>query len=105
MTDLLVKTRDSVMHRLAPTGHPTIMEAVRDAGIGDLLALCGGSCSCATCHVYLDEVSFGIVGKMTDDEHELLETSAHRREYSRLACQVRIPTDIGSVSVEIAPED
>jgi 2Fe-2S ferredoxin len=32
----------------------TVMEVIRDAGFDELLALCGGCCSCATCHVYVD---------------------------------------------------
>jgi 2Fe-2S ferredoxin len=54
MTRIIVTTRESVETELeAKAGH-TVMETIRDAGLDELLALCGGCCSCATCHVHVD---------------------------------------------------
>lgn len=101
----MVKTREGSSHKIALSGAATVMEAIRDAGIDELLALCGGSCSCATCHVYLDEDFAGCVDAMSTDESDLLDSSEHRTEYSRLGCQVWIRPDHDVVHVTIAPED
>lgn len=105
MTKLIVRTRDGAEKQLAPQGSHTVMEAIRDAGIDELLALCGGSCSCATCHVYVDESAHEALGPISEDESDLLDSSEFRRSNSRLSCQIRLAGSIDTLSVEIAPED
>ena len=83
----------------------TVMEAIRDNGFDELLALCGGSCSCATCHIYVDDTAGGALPDMSDDEDDLLESSDHRKENSRLACQVPFTAQLDGMKVTISPED
>lgn len=83
----------------------TLMEVIRDAGISDLAAICGGCCSCATCHVYVDPQHFNRLGAISEDENDLLDSIHHRRENSRLSCQLRLAADLDGIRVEIAPED
>lgn len=83
----------------------TVMEAIRDAGLDELLALCGGCCSCATCHVYVDDAGQAVLPPMTDDENDLLDSSDHRTARSRLSCQLKVSGAFDGVSVTIAPED
>ena len=83
----------------------TVMEAIRDNGYDELLALCGGCCSCATCHIYVDDAASGTLSEMTEDEDDLLESSDHRKENSRLSCQVPLTADLSGMKVTIAPED
>jgi len=83
----------------------SVMEAIRDGGIDELLALCGGGCACATCHVYVDAASSDLVPPMSDDENELLESSSHRTGQSRLACQIRLDESLSGLRVTVAPED
>ena len=83
----------------------TVMEAIRDNGFDELLALCGGCCSCATCHIYVDDTAGGELSKMSYDEDDLLESSDHRKENSRLACQVPFTADLDGMKVTISPED
>ena len=83
----------------------SVMEAIRDNGFDELLALCGGCCSCATCHVYVDPAFAGKVPAMSEDENDLLDSSDHRNETSRLSCQVQITGDLDGLRVTIAPED
>jgi 2Fe-2S ferredoxin len=83
----------------------SVMEAIRDNGFDELLALCGGCCSCATCHVYIDPAFAGKVAPMSEDENDLLDSSDHRNESSRLSCQVQITGDLDGLRVTIAPED
>lgn len=83
----------------------SVMELVRDAGIDELLALCGGSCSCATCHVYIEDVFANKLPPMSDDENDLLDSSNHRTLLSRLSCQLTWSADLEGMRVTIAPDD
>ncbi|WP_263588050.1 2Fe-2S iron-sulfur cluster-binding protein [Sphingopyxis sp. GC21] len=82
----------------------SVMEAIRDAGIDELLALCGGCCSCATCHVYVDSTAFELP-PLGDDESDLLDSSDHRTERSRLSCQIPFDHALDGLTVILAPED
>ena len=83
----------------------TLMETIRDSGFDELLALCGGCCSCATCHVHIDPAFADKLPAMSEDENDLLDSSDHRNEYSRLSCQVPITSVLEGCKVTIAQED
>ena len=83
----------------------TVMEAIRDNGFDELLALCGGCCSCATCHVHVDPAFADKLPKMTVDEDDLLDSSDHRGATSRLSCQIPFTDDLDGLRVTIADED
>lgn len=83
----------------------TVMEAIRDNGFDELLALCGGCCSCATCHVHVDPAFADKLPAMSEDEDDLLESSDHRAPNSRLSCQLPLSSDLDGLKVTIAPED
>ena len=83
----------------------TVMEAIRDNGFDELLALCGGCCSCATCHVHVDPAFKDRLPAMSEDEDDLLESSDHRDQNSRLGCQVPFTADLDGLKVTIAQED
>ena len=83
----------------------TVMEAIRDNGFDELLALCGGCCSCATCHVHVDPAFKDLLPAMSEDEDDLLESSDHRDENSRLSCQVPLTGALDGLRVTIAQED
>jgi len=78
MPDILVRNRDGGDIGIdAPLG-VSLMQAIRDLGIDELLALCGGVCSCATCHIYVDNSVTNALPPMSQDESDLLEGSSHR---------------------------
>ena len=84
----------------------SVMENIRDAGFDDVLALCGGCCSCATCHVIVDpewQAQFG--NPASADEDDLLDSSDHRAQGSRLSCQITMTDALDGLKVTIAPED
>lgn len=83
----------------------TVMEAIRDNGFDELLALCGGCCSCATCHIHVDPAFADQLPAMSDDENDLLDSSDHRAATSRLSCQIAFTSDLDGLKVTIAPED
>jgi 2Fe-2S ferredoxin len=101
---MTVVTRSGEEHSLEVSGNGSIMEAIRDSGISELLALCGGCCSCATCHVHVDPVFATRLPAMNDDENGLLAGSEHRRQTSRLSCQLRVADAVDGLRVTIAPE-
>ncbi|MFB9073390.1 2Fe-2S iron-sulfur cluster-binding protein [Citricoccus parietis] len=81
------------------------MEALRDNDF-PVLASCGGTASCATCHVFLPETVVEQLGERSEDEAELLEDADHFDEArSRLSCQVKQDESLDGLAVEIAPEE
>ena len=88
MAQLTVVKRDGTSEQFdAPNGY-TVMEAIRDQGIDELLAICGGCCSCATCHVHVDARLTGRLAAASADEADLLDSEEERSALSRLACQL-----------------
>ena len=105
MARLTIVARDG--HTRDIEGHPglSVMENIREAGFDELLALCGGCCSCATCHVHADESWVDLLPPPSTDESDLLEGSSHRVSNSRLSCQITFSEDLDGLRVTIAPED
>jgi 2Fe-2S ferredoxin len=83
----------------------SVMEAIRDNGFDELLALCGGCCSCATCHIHVDAAWADKLPAMSEDENDLLDSSDHRSASSRLSCQIHLTDELDGLKVAIAPED
>lgn len=105
MPELIVTTSEGETRTIEPSAGVSAMEAIRDAGFDELLALCGGVCSCATCHVYVDPAFAGHLPAMSEDENDLLESSSHRRATSRLSCQIRLGDSLSGLRVTIAEQD
>ena len=105
MPKLIVTTRSGETREVDAAPGITVMEAIRDNGFDELLALCGGCCSCATCHVHVDPAFKDRLPAMSEDEDDLLESSDHRDENSRLGCQVPFTADLDGLKVTIAQED
>jgi 2Fe-2S ferredoxin len=83
----------------------SLMEPLRDLSDG-VEALCGGMCSCSTCHVFVAHDWTAKLPKPKDDELELLEGSEfYRPGESRLACQVRVSPAIEGLALTIAPAE
>lgn len=105
MISVTVTDREGAAREIEADDGYVLMEAIRDAGFDDLIAQCGGCCSCATCHVYIDESWTKVVGPPNEMEEELLDTSEHRQANSRLSCQIDIQSELDGLCVTIAPED
>jgi len=105
MVTLTIVTRDGIEKSVEGEKGHSIMEVIRENGIDELLAICGGCCSCATCHVYVDAAAAQLLPAMSDDEDGLLDSSEHRTERSRLSCQLYCGDRLHGMRVEIAPED
>jgi 2Fe-2S ferredoxin len=96
--------RDGVERELdAPSG-VSLMEPLRDMEDG-VAAICGGMCSCATCHVYVDPSWVAKLPKPMSDETDMIGDLASRRENSRLSCQIMLNDSLSGLKVAIAPEE
>jgi ferredoxin, 2Fe-2S len=105
MPQLNIVTRDGTERTVEGRAGWSVMENIRDNGFDELLALCGGCCSCATCHVHVDPEWIEAVGPPKPDEDDLLDTSDHRVATSRLSCQIEFSAELDGLRVQIAPED
>ena len=82
----------------------SLMQIARNNGIEDILGDCGGSCACATCHVYVDPQWQAATGEPDDAENWALEmVSDLRRTNSRLSCQIRMRPELDGLRVVVAP--
>lgn len=105
MARLTVVTRSGEAKAVEAEAGLSVMEIIRDNGFDELMALCGGCCSCATCHVYVDDSFAAKLPGVSEDENDLLDSSDHRTPQSRLSCQIAFSDALDGLKVTIAPED
>jgi 2Fe-2S ferredoxin len=80
----------------------SVMSGAMLGGIRGIIGECGGSCSCATCHVYLMDECEGEVSPLTEIEAEMLDgVAAERRQNSRLSCQIIMSNQLPHVLVQV----
>lgn len=84
----------------AETGH-SIMEAALINDIDEVLAECGGSLSCATCHVHIAPEWFDKLEPRTEMEAELIDCAIDPDEYSRLSCQLVMSDEHDGIVVNL----
>jgi 2Fe-2S ferredoxin len=105
MLNITIIDRSGAEHKVvAPQDDRSLMETIRELDV-DEFALCGGACSCATCHVYIDPAFADAISSMSPDEDGLLESSSHRQPNSRLSCQIPLTAQLEGLTATIAPED
>jgi 2Fe-2S ferredoxin len=84
-----------------PVGQ-SVMQAAITNGIEPIVAECGGSCMCATCHVYVSETQLAMTSPMTPAEDAMLEaTACERRPNSRLSCQLVVTEQMDGLVVHL----
>ncbi|MEU6701899.1 2Fe-2S iron-sulfur cluster-binding protein [Pseudonocardia sp. NPDC046786] len=106
MPKIIVVDREGTQSVLnAPVGL-SLMESLRDEGYDDILALCGGCASCATCHVVVGAAWVDVVGPASEEEVDLLESSPYLEPgRSRLSCQIEVVDEHDGLEIRIAPEE
>lgn len=82
----------------AQAGH-TVMQAAAINAVPGIEADCGGACSCATCHVFVDPDWMAITGQANQVEDAMLSMSAERKENSRLSCQITVTDEMDGLRV------
>ena len=96
---------DGTEHAVEAEAGQSLLQCAQENLVPGILGDCGGCCSCATCHVHVDPSYMDKLPAMTDDENDLLDSSDHRNEYSRLSCQVPVTEALEGIKVTIAQED
>ena len=85
---------DGATHQVEAELGETMMEAALKNGVASIVAECGGSCSCATCHVYVDEAWTERVGPPSDEEADQLDAAFEVKPNSRLSCQIKATPEL-----------
>ena len=79
----------------------TLMEAAVKNSVGGIAAECGGACSCATCHVYVEEAWREATGEPEPMEEDMLDFAFDVRPSSRLSCQIKLTEELDGLAVRI----
>jgi 2Fe-2S ferredoxin len=79
----------------------SVMRAAIDNLVPGIDADCGGECSCATCHVYVDPAWMDKVGKPEDREESMLDLNPEREANSRLSCQIPVTDELDGLKVTV----
>src|SRR5262249_57744248 len=83
----------------ANVGESVMAAAVRN-GVPGIIGECGGNCSCATCHVYVDDEFASAVGAPKDMEADLPDLGvADRRATSRLSFRIPVTQDLDGLTL------
>jgi ferredoxin, 2Fe-2S len=105
MPKLYVTQRSGAQRSLDIASGPSLMEALRSNGFDEVLAICGGCCCCATCHIFVDDAFVNRLPEMSKDEKDLLDTLGHRKANSRLSCQLSVDDTLDGLHVVIASDE
>jgi ferredoxin, 2Fe-2S len=81
---------DGTKHTVDAELGSTVMETAMRNDVGSIVAECGGSCTCATCLVHVDDTWSPIVGPPSADENDMLDSAFEVKPTSRLACQIKV---------------
>ena len=100
---ILVTDHDGIEHELTAIDGWQIMEIIRDEGLS-IKAECGGSCACATCHVYVDESWVTRVPEKSEEEADMLDLAFDVQDNSRLSCQIDMTANLDGLKVTLAPD-
>jgi 2Fe-2S ferredoxin len=99
---IFVTDQDGVEHELEALEGWRAMEVIRDWDL-NIKAECGGACSCATCHVFVDEDWLGRLIAPTPEEEDMLDSAPDARPNSRLSCQILMREDLDGLKLTLAP--
>lgn len=95
---------DGTAHRIDAPLQRSLMQIAVDNGVTGILGDCGGSCSCATCHGYIDKSWAPRLPAISETEAFMLEGVPEPRETSRLCCQLRMSAELDGIVVHLPAE-
>ncbi|HIG39693.1 MAG: 2Fe-2S iron-sulfur cluster-binding protein [bacterium] len=90
-TEMVVEAEDGI----------SLMNAAMDNGVSGIDADCGGECSCATCHVIIDDAWMAKTGQPSDQEESMLDLNPDRGSNSRLSCQIQVSSELEGIIVNL----
>lgn len=88
-------------HQVEGEAGMSVMETAIHNGVPGIDADCGGQCSCATCHVIVDDAWLGKMPPMSDQEDSMLDLNPERQENSRLSCQIPVSEEVDGLVVQL----
>ena len=88
-------------HQIEVANGLTVMEGAIQNNIPGIDADCGGSCACATCHVYVDEKWLNKLSKKEDSEQDMLDMAFEPNKFSRLSCQITVTDELEGMGVKM----
>jgi 2Fe-2S ferredoxin len=88
-------------HALDVGTRQSVMQAAMSNSVPGIIADCGGSCSCATCHVYVDEAWRERLPAPSSTEKDMIECALHVQEGSRLSCQIELIEELDGLVIRI----
>ena len=97
-----VTDQQGTHHELEGLDGWRVMEVIRDWGL-NIKAECGGACSCATCHVWVDEAWYGKLAPASDDEEDLIYSTLDQKPTSRLSCQILLSDELDGLKLTLTP--
>ena len=91
MSTVVYTADDGIVNTIEGRSGDSVMETAVRNGVRGIVGECGGSLSCATCHVFVAPETFDLVGGPGDLEDEMLDgTAVERHDHSRLSCQIKL---------------
>ena len=99
MIDIVFIDHDGAERKVEARPGSTVMLAAVTNGVPGIDADCGGSCSCATCHVFVHEDWIEKVGEMNPTEEAMLSLNPDRKTNSRLSCQIPVSEELNGFIV------
>jgi ferredoxin, 2Fe-2S len=97
-----VTDQSGIEHELEGLDGWRVMEVIRDWGL-NIKAECGGACTCATCHVWVDPEWYGKLPPASADEEDLIYSTLDQKPTSRLSCQILLNDDLDGLKVTLTP--
>ena len=88
-------------HKVNVPNGLSVMEGAVQNNIPGIDADCGGSCACATCHVYVDEEWFNKLPKKEITEEDMLDMAYEPKKFSRLTCQITVTDELDGLVVKM----
>jgi 2Fe-2S ferredoxin len=99
---IVVTDQEGTVHELEGLDGWRAMEVIRDWGL-NIKAECGGACSCATCHVWVDEAWYGKLQPASHDEEDLIYSALDQKPTSRLSCQILLSEELDGLKLTLTP--
>lgn len=94
---------DGTRHTVDVEEGMTLMEGAQLNSVPGIVAECGGMCSCATCHCYIEGEWASKIPPLGETEKKMLETADKLRDSSRLSCQIVMNDDLDGIEVGLPP--
>ncbi len=101
MTKITFVEADGTRHETDAENGSSVMEAALGAGVPGIVAECGGACTCATCHVYVDEDWSEKAGAPSAMEEDMLDFAFEVNSNSRLSCQITVTDELDGLVVHV----